>query len=51
MDVAPDAVLAALGAFMIYEQRQAFFKDQLGEFRIGLLFLQRLAKSRDAQLK
>jgi hypothetical protein len=33
---------------MVHEQRQAFFKGQLGEVGIGLLFLQCLAESSDA---
>jgi hypothetical protein len=48
MQVASNAVLASLGAFMVHQQCQAFFKGQLGELGIGLLFLERLAESGDA---
>ena len=36
---------------MVHEQRQTFFKDQLGELGIGLLFLQRLAKGGNAEFQ
>ena len=51
MQVTSDAVLASLGAFMVHEQRQAFFKGQLRELGIGLLFLQGLAEGRDAEFQ
>jgi hypothetical protein len=51
MQVASNAVLPSLGAFMVHEQGQAFFKGQLGELGIGLLFLQGLAESRDTQFQ
>jgi hypothetical protein len=51
MNVTSNAILASLGAFMVHEQRQSFFKGQLGELGIGLLLLQRLAEGRDAELE
>ncbi len=51
LEIASDAVLASLGAFVVHEQRQAFFEGQLGELGIGLLFGERLAKGGDAQFQ
>jgi len=48
MKVASNTVLASLGAFMVHEQRQSFFKGQFGELGIGLLFLQGLAECGNA---
>ena len=40
MQLALNAILASLRAFMVHEQRQAFFKGRFSEVGIGRRFLQ-----------
>jgi hypothetical protein len=51
MQVTSDAVFASLGAFMVHEQCQAFFKGQFRELGIRLLFGKRLAEGGNAKFQ